>query len=65
MDGKARMFCFGLQEKVDKLQADVQGANSTVALRDICYKPFGDECATQSLLQVSQVLVSRHLQHLF
>ena len=27
------------------------GSEGVVRLRDVCFKPFGDECATQSVLQ--------------
>lgn len=31
--------------------AVLQAMNSSVSLADVCYKPFGDSCATQSVLQ--------------
>ncbi|KAJ6897303.1 NPC intracellular cholesterol transporter 1-like [Populus alba x Populus x berolinensis] len=40
---------FEIQKKVDGIRADYSG--SVVALTDICLKPLGDDCATQSLLQ--------------
>lgn len=36
--------------KVDALRANYSG--TSVALTDICLKPLGDDCATQSILQV-------------
>lgn len=38
-----------MQAKVDALVASIDGTNVTLA--DICFKPFGDICATQSVLQ--------------
>jgi len=29
--------------------------NETASLAEVCYKPFGEECATQSLLQYWQM----------
>ncbi|CAM8904452.1 unnamed protein product [Rhodiola kirilowii] len=40
---------FDMQQKVDALRANYSG--SLVALTDICLKPLGDDCATQSILQ--------------
>lgn len=40
---------FAMQAKVDALQVTVNGTNIT--LQDVCFKPFGDVCATQSVLQ--------------
>ncbi|KMS99730.1 hypothetical protein BVRB_1g020980 [Beta vulgaris subsp. vulgaris] len=40
---------FEIQKKVDGIQANIGG--STVSLTDICYKPLGQDCATQSILQ--------------
>jgi Niemann-Pick C1 protein len=34
---------------------DEAGARRTATLQDICYKPFGDACATQSVLQYWQM----------
>jgi Niemann-Pick C1 protein len=36
--------------KIDDLRANYSG--STVSLADICLKPLGTDCATQSVLQV-------------
>ncbi|KAI3762926.1 hypothetical protein L1987_53368 [Smallanthus sonchifolius] len=38
-----------LQEKVDGIRASYSG--SLVSLTDICMKPLGEACATQSILQ--------------
>ncbi|XP_018477401.1 uncharacterized protein LOC108848510 [Raphanus sativus] len=40
---------FDVQKKVDGLRANHSG--SMVSLTDICMKPLGEDCATQSLLQ--------------
>lgn len=40
---------FEIQEKVDRISANYSG--SMVSLTDICMKPLGDDCATQSILQ--------------
>ncbi|CAM8915891.1 unnamed protein product [Rhodiola kirilowii] len=40
---------FEIQKKVDALQANYSG--SVVSLTDICMKPLGKDCATQSVLQ--------------
>ncbi|KAF3434864.1 hypothetical protein FNV43_RR21951 [Rhamnella rubrinervis] len=40
---------FDIQEKVDGIRASYSG--STVSLTDICLKPLGQDCATQSILQ--------------
>ncbi|XP_010539022.1 PREDICTED: Niemann-Pick C1 protein-like isoform X2 [Tarenaya hassleriana] len=40
---------FDIQKKVDDLRADHLG--STISLTDICMKPLGQDCATQSILQ--------------
>lgn len=40
---------FEIQKKVDGIRANYSG--SVVSLTDICLKPLGDDCATQSLLQ--------------
>ncbi|XP_050231627.1 uncharacterized protein LOC126680534 [Mercurialis annua] len=40
---------FELQKKVDGLRANYSG--SVVSLTDICLKPLGQDCATQSVLQ--------------
>ncbi|CAK7329084.1 unnamed protein product [Dovyalis caffra] len=40
---------FEIQKKVDGIRANYSG--STVSLTDICLKPLGDDCATQSVLQ--------------
>ncbi|PIA46753.1 hypothetical protein AQUCO_01500358v1 [Aquilegia coerulea] len=40
---------FEIQKKVDRIQANYSG--SMVSLTDICSKPLGKDCATQSVLQ--------------
>uniref|UniRef100_A0A1D1YJ54 Niemann-Pick C1 protein n=1 Tax=Anthurium amnicola TaxID=1678845 RepID=A0A1D1YJ54_9ARAE len=40
---------FRIQKKIDGLRANYSG--STVSLTDICLKPLGEDCATQSVLQ--------------
>ncbi|XP_019702346.1 uncharacterized protein [Elaeis guineensis] len=40
---------FEIQKKIDGLRANFSG--SMVSLTDICLKPLGDDCATQSVLQ--------------
>ncbi|KAH0929934.1 hypothetical protein HID58_015661 [Brassica napus] len=42
---------FDIQKKVDGLRANHSG--SMVSLTDICLKPLGEDCATQSVLQVA------------
>ncbi|XP_021903656.1 Niemann-Pick C1 protein-like [Carica papaya] len=43
------LLLFEIQKKVDGLRANYSGL--TVSLTDICLKPLGDDCATQSVLQ--------------
>lgn len=40
---------FDIHDKVDQLRANYSG--SMVSLTDICMKPLGEDCATQSVLQ--------------
>ncbi|XP_050366394.1 uncharacterized protein LOC126784899 isoform X2 [Argentina anserina] len=40
---------FDIQDKVDRIRANYSGL--TVALNEICLKPIGQDCATQSILQ--------------
>ncbi|KAK9135670.1 hypothetical protein Syun_015000 [Stephania yunnanensis] len=40
---------FEIQQKVDAIRANYSG--SIISLTDICLKPLGQDCATQSLLQ--------------
>ncbi|GLT94522.1 hypothetical protein SLE2022_122590 [Rubroshorea leprosula] len=40
---------FDIQKKVDEIQANYSG--SMISLNDICMKPLGQDCATQSVLQ--------------
>ncbi|KAK3143975.1 hypothetical protein QOZ80_4AG0307300 [Eleusine coracana subsp. coracana] len=44
---------FQIQKKIDDLRANYSG--STVSLADICLKPLGTDCATQSVLQYFQM----------
>ncbi|XP_027941539.1 NPC intracellular cholesterol transporter 1 [Vigna unguiculata] len=44
---------FQIQEKVDGILANYSG--SLVSLSDICLKPLGEDCATQSILQYFQM----------
>ncbi|XP_031475621.1 uncharacterized protein LOC116247583 isoform X2 [Nymphaea colorata] len=44
---------FEIQKKVDSLQVNYSG--TTVSLTDICLKPLGKNCATQSVLQYFQM----------
>ncbi|KAI5432551.1 hypothetical protein KIW84_020023 [Lathyrus oleraceus] len=44
---------FEIQEKVDGIRANYSGL--FVSLTDICLKPLGDDCATQSILQYFQM----------
>ncbi|KAL1190184.1 hypothetical protein V5N11_016579 [Cardamine amara subsp. amara] len=43
------LLLFDIQEKVDKIRGNYSG--SDVSLTDICLKPLGEDCATQSILQ--------------
>eukprot|EP00883_Tetradesmus_obliquus_P007421 jgi/Sobl393_1/18043/SZX70998.1 len=48
------MLLFDMQDKVDALSAaytSPAGTASAAALTDVCFKPFGTACATQSILQ--------------
>lgn len=45
---------FRMQAEVDALEVSVGNSNATATLQHVCYKPFGDACATQSILQVLQ-----------
>ncbi|XP_006652645.2 NPC intracellular cholesterol transporter 1-like [Oryza brachyantha] len=44
---------FQIQKKIDDLRANYSG--STVSLADICLKPLGTDCASQSVLQYFQL----------
>ncbi|TKY57553.1 Niemann-Pick C1 protein [Spatholobus suberectus] len=44
---------FKIQEKVDGIRANYSGL--LVSLSDICLKPLGEDCATQSILQYFQM----------
>ena len=41
-----------MQAAVDALAGPVAGTNASATLQQVCYKPLGDDCATQSILQV-------------
>ncbi|XP_022140528.1 Niemann-Pick C1 protein [Momordica charantia] len=43
------LLLFDIQDKVNELVANYSG--SLVSLNDICLKPLGEDCATQSILQ--------------
>ncbi|KAK6946537.1 Protein patched/dispatched [Dillenia turbinata] len=43
------LLLFEIQKKVDELRANFSG--TMVSLTDICLKPLGEDCATQSILQ--------------
>ncbi|KAJ7967073.1 Niemann-Pick C1 protein-like [Quillaja saponaria] len=47
------LLLFEIQNKVDGIRANYSG--SLVSLSDICLKPLGQECATQSILQYFQM----------
>ncbi|XP_054787457.1 uncharacterized protein LOC129293484 [Prosopis cineraria] len=44
---------FEIQEKVDEIRVNYSG--SLISLGDICLKPLGQDCATQSILQYFQM----------
>ena len=43
---------FAMQDQVDALQA---GMHHNISLQDICYKPLGQACAIESVLQYWQM----------
>jgi Niemann-Pick C1 protein len=43
------LLLFDIQQKVDQIRGNYSG--SEVSLPDICLKPLGEDCATQSILQ--------------
>ncbi|KAH7518258.1 hypothetical protein FEM48_Zijuj09G0152400 [Ziziphus jujuba var. spinosa] len=47
------LLLFDMQKKVDEIRANYSG--SVVSLTDICLKPLGEDCATQSILQYFQM----------
>ena len=51
-DANIRLL-FQMQAAVDALAGPVKGSNASATLQQVCYKPLGDDCATQSILQVS------------
>jgi len=48
-----------MQAAVDALAGPVAGSNASATLQQVCYKPLGDDCATQSILQVCYICASR------
>lgn len=46
---------FSMQAQIDALEAPVPYSNETATLEKVCYKPLGDSCATQSVLQVHRL----------
>ena len=52
-DANIRLL-FQMQAAVDALAGPVAGSNASATLQQVCYKPLGDDCATQSILQVSR-----------
>ena len=53
-DANIRLL-FQIQAAVDALAGPVAGSNASATLQQVCYKPLGDDCATQSILQVSSL----------
>lgn len=51
-DANIRLL-FRMQAAIDALAAPVKDSNATAMLQQVCFKPLGDDCATQSILQVS------------
>ncbi|XP_043713679.1 NPC intracellular cholesterol transporter 1-like isoform X2 [Telopea speciosissima] len=49
---------FEIQKKVDGIRANYSG--SIVSLTDICLKPLGQDCATQSILQYYQMDLEKY-----
>ena len=49
-DANIRLL-FQMQRAVDALAAPVAGSNASATLQQVCYKPLGNDCATQSVLQ--------------
>ena len=49
-DANIRLL-FQMQKAVDALAAPVAGSNASATLQQVCYKPLGNDCATQSILQ--------------
>ena len=53
---------FQMQKAVDALAAPVAGSNASAMLQQVCYKPLGNDCATQSVLQAWLHLLAGTLQ---
>ena len=49
-DANIRLL-FQMQRAVDALAAPIAGSNASATLQQVCYKPLGNDCATQSVLQ--------------
>ena len=49
-DANIRLL-FQMQKAVDALAAPVAGSNASATLQQVCYKPLGNDCAMQSVLQ--------------
>ena len=54
---------FQMQAAVDALAGPVAGSNASATLQQVCYKPLGDDCATQSILQVCSPSSGVFLMH--
>ena len=54
---------FQMQAAVDALAAPVAGSDKLATLQQVCYKPLGDDCATQSILQVRMPAYSLPASH--
>ncbi|CAH8338602.1 unnamed protein product [Eruca vesicaria subsp. sativa] len=52
------LLLFDIQEKVDQIRGNYSGAE--VPLTDICLKPLGEDCATQSILQYFKMDVGNY-----
>ncbi|CAN0927419.1 NPC intracellular cholesterol transporter 1 [Linum grandiflorum] len=53
LTGNNIKLLFDMQKKVDDIRANYSG--SMISLTDICMKPLGEDCATQSVLQYFQM----------
>ena len=56
-DANIRLL-FQMQKAVDALAAPVLGSNASATLQQVCYKPLGNDCATQSVLQARRYLAA-------
>ncbi|KAJ7299954.1 hypothetical protein O6H91_Y105400 [Diphasiastrum complanatum] len=55
------LLMFDIQKKIDELRGNFSG--KLVSLQDICTKPLGNECATQSILQYFRMQRSEFAQY--